>query len=72
MLAVNQAMDHLAFRTEPSSAVAGAAIDPAVQVAILDASGNVVRDADAAVTVAIGTDPTAGAGSLSGTRTVSA
>src|SRR5437870_5549809 len=60
----------LAFTGQPSSAVAGAANTPAVQVAVQDAQGNTVTSATTNVTVAIGTNPASGA--LSGTMTVAA
>src|SRR5438132_1227386 len=60
----------LAFTVQPSNAVAGVAISPAVVVAIQDAVGNTVVGATNTVTVAIATDP--GSGTLSGTTTVKA
>jgi hypothetical protein len=57
----------LAFIVPPSTALAGAAIIPAVQVAIEDSNGNVVTGASANVTVAIGTNP--GSGTLGGPAT---
>ncbi len=60
----------LTFTTQPSSANAGAAISPAVQVAVQDANGNTVTSANNSITLAIGTNP--GGGTLSGTLTVSA
>lgn len=69
-LTVNQAISQLAFRTEPTSATAGEAIDPAVQVAVLDSAGNVVENAESAVTLSIGTNP--GGGTLGGAATVNA
>jgi alpha-tubulin suppressor-like RCC1 family protein len=67
-LTVSQATDHLAFLTEPTSATAGEAIDPVVQVEVLDAGGTVVEDAAIAVTLSIGTNP--GGGTLAGPTTV--
>jgi len=58
----------LTFSQQPSTAVAGAAIAPAVQVAALDAAGNTVTGFTGTVTVAIEANP--GAGVLSGTTTV--
>jgi ribulose-5-phosphate 4-epimerase/fuculose-1-phosphate aldolase len=58
----------LVFSVQPSNTAAGAAITPAVQVSITDASGNLVTGATDNVTVAIGTNP--GSGTLSGTATV--
>ena len=60
----------LAFTTQPSNVVAGAAIAPAVVVTVQDASGNTVTGATNSITVAIGTNP--GGGTLSGTVTVAA
>jgi len=60
----------LAFRTQPSSVSAGTPIVPAIQVAVVDASGNTVLTATNSVTVAIGTNPPGG--TLSGTTTVAA
>ena len=60
----------LVFGTQPSTAVAGVSISPAVTVTIEDASGNPVTGATNAVTMAIGTNP--GSGVLSGTTTVNA
>ncbi|MBS1149686.1 MAG: hypothetical protein H6Q89_1384, partial [Myxococcaceae bacterium] len=60
----------LGFTVQPTSAIAGAALAPAVEVAIQDSFGNTVPAATANVTVAIGTNP--GTGVLSGTLTVAA
>ncbi len=63
----------LVFGTQPSNTTAGSAITPAVTVQVEDASGNVVINgtgSTAAVTMAIGTNPSAGV--LSGTTTVNA
>jgi hypothetical protein len=58
----------LVFTGEPSNAVSGSAIAPAVQVAVEDSSGNVVTGANStSVTLALGADP--GGGTLSGTLT---
>ena len=59
----------LAFLQQPSNAVAGVAINPAVTVRVLDAFDN-LTSSTADVTVAIGTNP--GGGTLSGTATVAA
>ncbi len=59
----------LAFTQAPVTTSAGSTM-PAVRVAIQDASGNTVTSATAQVTLAIGANP--GAGTLSGTTTVSA
>jgi VCBS repeat-containing protein len=60
----------LAFTQAPVNTRAGTTITPAVKVAIQDAGGNTVTSAQDAVTLAIGTNPAAGA--LSGTMTVAA
>ena len=60
----------LAFSVEPSTAVAGTNITPAVQVSARDAFGNTVPGFAATVTVAIGTN--LGGGTLAGTTTVPA
>src|SRR6266545_2324690 len=59
---------HLAFTGQPSNATAGAAITPAVQVAVRDASDNVVTTGTGNVTLAILANPSGG--TLSGTTTV--
>ena len=59
----------LAFYQQPTNAVAGVAITPAVTVRILDAFGNLTT-ATNAVTMAIDTNP--GGGTLSGTLTKNA
>ena len=58
------------FTVPPRNAAAGAAITPAVQVAVQDAQGNTVTTATTSITVAIGTNPASG--TLSGTTTVAA
>jgi len=58
----------LVFLVEPSNVVAGAAIAPAVQVALRDALGNTITTATDSVLVAIGTNP--GSGTLGGTLRV--
>src|SRR5438552_2455377 len=60
----------LVFTVQPSTAVAGAAITPAVQVTVQDAQGNTVTTATTSITLAIGTNP--GSGTLAGTTTVAA
>lgn len=60
----------LAFTVQPSSAIAGASISPAVQVTAYDAGGNLATGYSGSVTVAIGTNPDGG--TLSGTTSVSA
>jgi hypothetical protein len=62
---------HLGFVQQPTSAVAGVAISPAITVQLLDANNNVVTtDSTDAVSMAIGGNP--GGGTLSGTTTVTA
>jgi sugar lactone lactonase YvrE len=61
---------HLTFTVQPSNTAAGAAITPAVQVAVQNAQGNTVTTATTSITVAIGTNPASG--TLSGTTTVAA
>src|SRR5438128_7970346 len=60
----------LVFTVQPSNAAAGAAITPAMQVAVQDAQGNTVTTATTSITVAIGTNPASGP--LTGTQTVAA
>jgi hypothetical protein len=60
----------LVFAVQPSNVLTGAAIAPAVQVTIQDALGNTVIAAVNPVTMAIGTNPSAG--TLSGTTTIAA
>src|SRR5439155_189354 len=60
----------LGFTAQPSTATAGVAISPAVQIAVQDQFGNTVSSATVLLTVAIGDNP--GGGALSGTPTVSA
>src|SRR5437773_1100408 len=60
----------LVFTVQPSSAAAGAANSPAMQVAVQDAQGNPVTTATTSITLAIGTNPASG--TLSGTTTVAA
>jgi len=50
----------LAFTVQPSNTTAGIAINPAVAVAIQDASGNTITSATDRVTVALGTNPSGG------------
>jgi hypothetical protein len=57
----------LVFQQQPTNAVAGASIAPAVTVAVEDAGGNVVTSAKNAVTITL-----AGGTGLAGTLTVSA
>ncbi|HEX8212012.1 MAG TPA: invasin domain 3-containing protein [Longimicrobium sp.] len=62
------AASQLIFSVQPSNTAAGAAITPAVQVTVTDASGNLVTGYADSVTVAIGTNPSSG--TLSGTKRV--
>ncbi len=55
----------LGYTVQPSSVVAGTAIDPSVTVAVQDAGGNTVTTSAAVVNLAIGTNPSGG--TLSGT-----
>src|SRR5213075_2803849 len=64
------AADHLAFLQQPTNAVAGVAISPAITVRVEDAFNNLVTSDTRNVTLAIGTN--AGGGTLSGTATVAA
>ncbi len=61
---------HVAFIAQPSSTRAGDPISPAIQIAAEDSTGAVVPTYTGAITVAIGTNPSAG--TLSGTRVVAA
>ena len=58
----------LVFSVQPSSTAAGASIAPAVQVAVEDASGDVVTGDNSSVTLALGANP--GNGTLAGTLTM--
>ena len=60
----------LVFTEQPSSAAAGTAITPGVQLTVQDAQGNTVTTATTSITVAIGTNPASG--TLAGTKTVAA
>src|SRR5439155_1509419 len=64
------AVTQLAFTGQPSNAVAGAAITPAVQVSAQDALGNTITSFAGNVTVSIANN--AGGGTLSGTVTIAA
>jgi hypothetical protein len=67
--AINAANNHLVFNQQPSNTVAGQSMSPALTVAIVDQSGNVLTgDNTDTVTMAIGTNPSGG--TLSGTLTV--
>jgi hypothetical protein len=60
----------LVFTGQPSNAVAGVAIAPAIAVSIQDAFGNTITGATDNVTIAIANNP--GSSTLSGTATVAA
>src|SRR5213075_3160304 len=64
------APDHLTFLQQPTDAVAGVAISPAITVRVEDAFANLVTSDTRNVTLAIATN--AGGGTLSGTATVAA
>jgi len=64
------AASKLAFFVQPTTAVAGAGISPAVQVEVQDAAGNRVTTATTSITITIGTNP--GSSTLGGTSTVAA
>ena len=64
------AATQLVFATAPSNTLAAVAINPTVKVSAQDAFGNVVTGYSGDITVAIGTNPSAG--TLSGTTTVTA
>ena len=64
------AATRVAFTVAPSTTAANAAMSPAVQVTVQDALGNRITAASNAVTVAIGTNPSAGV--LAGTKVVNA
>ncbi|HYX80974.1 MAG TPA: hypothetical protein VE714_01185, partial [Gemmatimonadales bacterium] len=59
----------LTFTQQPSNTMARAAISPAMLVAIQDAFGNTVTNANAVVNVSLGTNP--GGGTLAGTLSTS-
>jgi len=61
---------HLGFTVQPSSTTAGHVIAPAVVVVAQNLNGNADTNYTNSVTLAIGANP--GAGTLSGTSTVSA
>jgi len=60
----------LAFQVQPSNVASGASISPAVQVRVVDGSGNLVGTATNAVTIGLGSNPVGGV--LGGTLTASA
>ncbi|HEY7685935.1 MAG TPA: hypothetical protein VH833_07525, partial [Gemmatimonadales bacterium] len=64
--------DRLVFTVQPSSAIAGATIAPAVQVTARDALGNTVTGFTANVTLTITAGTGTAGATLSGTKTVAA
>ena len=62
----------LIITQEPTDALAGDNISPAITVELRDASNNLVTSETSNVTVAFGTDPSAGSATLGGTLTVAA
>ena len=60
----------LAFLQQPTNAVAGVAIAPAITVQVEDAGGNVITTSTDSISIAISTNP--GGGTLSGTIPVNA
>ena len=64
------AATQLAFTVQPSAAVAGVAITPAVKVAAQDALGNTLTSFNGSVTIVIASNP--GGDTLSGTKTIPA
>ncbi len=74
VLALNPPL-HLEFTVQPSTTLPLRAIQPAVQVTVLDAGGNPLTSFNGAVTIAIGHNGSVNplmAGTLSGTTTVTA
>jgi alpha-tubulin suppressor-like RCC1 family protein/uncharacterized protein YjdB len=69
-LTVTQTPATLAFSVGPSAVVAGEAINPAIEVEVRDASGNVVAGSRAAITLAFGANP--GGATLHGSTIVNA
>src|SRR5579871_940108 len=64
------AATHVVFSAQPSSAVSGIAISPAITVTALDASNNVVTGYTGSITISIANN--AGGGTLNGTLSVAA
>ena len=62
----------LVFTQEPTDALAGDNINPAITIELRDASNNIVSSETSNVTLAIGTDPSSGSATLGGTLTVAA
>ncbi len=63
---------NLAFSVQPTAATAGAAISPAVRVAVQDSLGNTVTSSSASIAVAISSGTGTAGAHLRGTTTVSA
>ncbi|MDC0714749.1 S8 family serine peptidase [Stigmatella sp. ncwal1] len=61
------AATRLVFTVQPSNALAGASLSPAVKVGLVDAFGNAVTTGSNSVTLALGANPSGG--TLSGTAT---
>jgi alpha-tubulin suppressor-like RCC1 family protein len=70
VLTVTQTATTLAFVVQPTTTVAGEAMNPAVQVEVRDAAGNLVKDARTPVTIDFVIDPHNAA--LRGSTTVNA
>ena len=62
----------LAFITQPTNAVAGVNIAPSLRVELRDANNILVPTATDNITIALNTDPSAGAATLGGTLTIAA
>ena len=62
----------LAFTVQPSSTTAGMTVTPQVQVTVQDALGNAITSSSAAITLALDTDPSGGAATLTGGGPVNA
>ncbi len=60
------------FTQDPTDALAGDTINPAITVELRDAAGNLVTSETSNVTLGIGTDPSSGNATLGGTITVAA
>lgn len=69
-LAVTQAATQLVFTAQPTDAVAGAAIDPGIEVEVRDARGAVLEDYRGSITIAL--EDSATGATVAGTRTVNA
>ena len=70
VVSVTQAAMSLVFVVQPANAIAGEALNPAVQVEVRDSSGNVVSGSRVAVTLAFGVNPHGA--TLHGSTTVNA